>query len=99
MLHIGCHLSSAKGYLAMGKDAFNINADTFAFFTRNPRGGKAKNIDQEDVQSFLSYAAEHSFAKLVAHAPYTMNICAIKGNIRTFAQEIALLRKHSCVSN
>ena len=88
MLHIGCHLSSAKGYLAMGKDAVKINADTFAFFTRNPRGGKAKDIDHEDVQSFLTYAAEHHFTKLVAHAPYTMNICATKENIRTFAHEI-----------
>ena len=88
MLHIGCHLSSAKGYLAMGQDAVNINADTFAFFTRNPRGGKAKDIDHEDVLSFLTYAAEHHFTKLLAHAPYTMNICATKENIRAFAHEI-----------
>ena len=88
MLHIGCHLSSAKGYLAMGQDAVNINADTFAFFTRNPRSGKAKDIDHEDVLSFLTYAAEHHFTKLLAHAPYTMNICATKENIRAFAHEI-----------
>lgn len=88
MLHIGCHLSSAKGYLAMGKDAASIKADTFAFFTRNPRGGKAKEIDSADVQAFISFAAEHHFTKLVAHAPYTMNLCAAKDNIRAFAHEM-----------
>ncbi|BAL84979.1 putative endonuclease 4 (plasmid) [Selenomonas ruminantium subsp. lactilytica TAM6421] len=88
MLHIGCHLSSAKGYLAMGKDAVSIKADTFAFFTRNPRGGKAKNIDPADVQTFTDFAEEHHFTKLVAHAPYTMNLCAAKDNIRTFAHEM-----------
>lgn len=90
MLHIGCHLSSAKGYLAMGKDAVNIKADTFAFFTRNPRGGKAKDIDQNDVQAFLEFASKDKFAKLVAHAPYTMNICAAKENIRAFAHDILM---------
>ena len=90
MLHIGCHLSSAKGYLAMGKDAVNIKADTFAFFTRNPRGGKAKDIDPNDVQAFLEFASKHKFAKLVAHAPYTMNICAAKENIRAFAHDILM---------
>ncbi|SFW12820.1 deoxyribonuclease IV [Selenomonas ruminantium] len=88
MLHIGCHLSSAKGYLAMGKDAVSINADTFAFFTRNPRGGKAKDINHADVDAFISFAEEHHFTKLVAHAPYTMNLCAAKDNLRTFAHEM-----------
>lgn len=88
MLHIGCHLSSAKGYLAMGKEAALMQADTFAFFTRNPRGGKAKDIDPQDVQAFLNFAAEQKFTKLVAHAPYTMNLCTAKENIRTFAHEI-----------
>ncbi|SHK90099.1 Endonuclease IV [Selenomonas ruminantium] len=88
MLHIGCHLSSAKGYLAMGKDAVSIKADTFAFFTRNPRSGKAKDIDPADVQAFRTFAEEHHFTKLVAHAPYTMNLCAAKENIRTFAHEM-----------
>ncbi|WP_074672257.1 deoxyribonuclease IV [Selenomonas ruminantium] len=88
MLHIGCHLSSAKGYLAMGKDAVSINADTFAFFTRNPRGGKAKDINHADVDAFIAFAKEHHFTKLVAHAPYTMNLCAAKDNLRTFAHEI-----------
>ena len=64
MLHIGCHLSSAKGYLAMGRDAVSIKADTFAFFTRNPRGGKAKEIDPADVQAFANFAEEHHFTKL-----------------------------------
>ena len=90
MLHIGCHLSSAKGYLAMGRDAVSIKADTFAFFTRNPRGGKAKEIDSADVQSFTNFAKEHLFTKLVAHAPYTMNLCAVKDNIRTFAHEMLM---------
>lgn len=90
MLHIGCHLSSAKGFLAMGKEAALMQADTFAFFTRNPRGGKAKDIDPHDVQAFLAFAAEQNFAKLVAHAPYTMNLCAAKENIRAFAHEILI---------
>lgn len=88
MLHIGCHLSSAKGYLAMGKDAMSINADTFAFFTRNPRSGKAKDINHADVDAFIAFAKEHHFTKLVAHAPYTMNLCAAKDNLRTFAHEM-----------
>ncbi|WP_028130603.1 deoxyribonuclease IV [Selenomonas sp. AE3005] len=87
MIHIGCHLSSAKGYLAMGKDAVSINADTFAFFTRNPRGGKAKDINPADADAFIAFAEEHHFTKLVAHAPYTMNLCAAKDNLRTFAHE------------
>ncbi len=88
MLNIGCHLSSAKGYLAMGRDAVSIKADTFAFFTRNPRGGKAKEIDVADVQAFVSFAEEHHFTKLVAHATYTMNLCAAKDNLRAFAHEM-----------
>jgi deoxyribonuclease-4 len=88
MIHIGCHLSSAKGYLAMGKDAVSINADTFAFFTRNPRGGKAKDINHADIDAFIAFAKEHHFTKLVAHAPYTMNLCAAKDNLRTFAHEM-----------
>ena len=88
MLHIGCHLSAAKGYLAMGQEAIAMKADTFAFFTRNPRGGSAKDIDPGDVKAFLALAEEHHFAKLVAHAPYTMNLCAAKENVRTFANEM-----------
>ena len=88
MLHIGCHLSSAKGFLAMGKEAAAMKADTFAFFTRNPRGGKAKDIDPADVDAFLAFRREHNFVRLVAHAPYTMNLCAAKENIRIFALEM-----------
>ena len=71
----------------MGKQALKLGANTFAFFTRNPRGGKAKEISASDVQKFLALAKEHSFGKLVAHAPYTMNTCAAKDDIRTFARE------------
>ena len=73
MLYIGSHISASKGYEAMGKQALKLGANTFAFFTRNPRGGKAKAMDEEDVKRFLALAKEHSFGKLVAHAPYTMN--------------------------
>lgn len=88
MFYIGSHISSSKGYEAMGKQALKLGADTFAFFTRNPRGGKAKEIIKEDVDRFLQLAKEHSFGKLVAHAPYTMNICAAKEDIRKFAREM-----------
>ena len=88
MIHIGCHLSSTKGFLAMGKEAVAMKADTFAFFTRNPRGGKAKDINPADADAFLAFHREHNFVRLVAHAPYTMNLCAAKENIRTFALEI-----------
>lgn len=85
MLNIGCHLSASKGYLHMGKEASEIGANTFAFFTRNPRGGRAKDIDTEDVKAFLEYASEHNFATLVAHAPYTLNACSDKAETREFA--------------
>lgn len=84
-LHIGCHLSSAKGFLSMGKEAVKLDADVFAFFTRNPRGGRAKELDLEDIAKFLSYKKEHSLGTLVAHAPYTMNACAARENLRIFA--------------
>ena len=88
MLYIGSHISAAKGYAAMGKQALKVGANTFAFFTRNPRGGKAKEIDQTDVDKFLQIAEEHAFGRLVAHAPYTMNACAAKEEIRSFAKEM-----------
>lgn len=88
MLYIGSHISAAKGYEAMGKQALKLGANTFAFFTRNPRGGKAKEIDTADVERFLMLAEEHSFGKVVAHAPYTMNACAAKEDIRSFAKEM-----------
>jgi deoxyribonuclease-4 len=87
MLHIGCHLSSSKGYAAMGIQALEIGADTFAFFTRNPRGGAAKAIDPSDAKKLMELAEKHSFGKLVAHAPYTMNLCAASKDIRTFGRE------------
>ena len=88
MLYIGSHISAAKGYAAMGKQALKLGANTFAFFTRNPRGGKAKEIDQTDVDKFLQIAEKHAFGRLVAHAPYTMNACAAKEEIRSFAKEM-----------
>ncbi|MCM1007067.1 MAG: deoxyribonuclease IV [Ruminococcus flavefaciens] len=87
MLYIGCHLSSSKGYQAMGKQAVDIDANTFAFFTRNPRGGSAKAINMDDVKRFLELSDEKGFGNLVAHAPYTMNACAADENIRRFARE------------
>ena len=86
MLTIGCHLSAAKGYENMGKDALKIGANTFAFFTRNPRGGKAKAIDPADADKLLLIMKEHQFGKLVAHAPYTLNPCSEKyPKVRNFA--------------
>ena len=86
MLKIGCHLSSSSGYLAMGKDASKIDANTFAFFTRNPRGGSAKAINEADVARFLEYAGEKGIAPLVAHSPYTLNPCSAKPELRDFAK-------------
>ncbi len=86
-LHIGNHLSSSQGYLAMGQEALSLDADTFAFFTRNPRGGKAKDIDPEDVRRFLELKKKNRIVRLVAHAPYTLNPCAAKDNLRVFAYE------------
>lgn len=90
MLKIGCHLSSAKGFLAMGRDAVKIGANTFQFFTRNPRGGKAKALDLEDVAAFRTLAAEQGFFPILAHAPYTLNACAADEGLRTFAKETML---------
>lgn len=87
---IGNHLSASKGYAAMGKAALALDANTFAFFTRNPRGGKAKEIDEKDVEKFLNFAKEHEFSKIVAHAPYTMNLCAAKEDVRSFSKEMLL---------
>ena len=85
MLNIGNNVSSSKGYLAMGKEEVSLGGNVFAFFTRNPRGGKAKEIVPEDVAKFLAYQQEQGIGKLVAHAPYTMNPCAEKEYIREFA--------------
>ena len=86
MLTIGCHLSSSKGYLAMGKDAVKINANTFQFFTRNPRGGNAKAIVPSDVEAYLAFAKEHGISRILAHAPYTLNACSADEHLREFAR-------------
>ena len=85
MLNIGCHLSAAKGYMNMGKEAKSIDANTFQFFTRNPRGGKAKAIDEQDVKNFLEFMKENNFSQILAHAPYTLNACSNKEETREFA--------------
>lgn len=87
MLRIGCHLSSSKGYEAMGKTALDMKANTFQFFTRNPRGAKAKAIDKEDVKRFLKIQEEWDISPILAHAPYTLNACAADGHLREFARE------------
>ena len=87
MLYIGNHTSSSKGYAAMGRRIVKNGGNTFAFFTRNPRGGNAKAIDPADVAKFQEIAREHEFGKIVAHAPYTLNACAAKENLRDFARE------------
>ena len=88
MLHIGCHLSSAKGYLPMGKTALSIGADTFQFFTRNPRGGRAKKADPADAEALRLFLREHGFAAPVAHAPYTLNPCSTDARVAEFAQMV-----------
>lgn len=85
MLTIGAHLSSSKGYTHMLNEALSIGANTFQFFTRNPRGGKAKDIDEEDIKAFLSLFEEKSFGRILAHAPYTLNCCSAKEETRQFA--------------
>lgn len=86
MLTIGCHLSSSKGFEAMGKTACSIDANTFAYFTRNPHGGAAKAIDPADAAALCSMMDERGFGKLVAHAPYTVNACSAKESVREFAR-------------
>ena len=88
MLKIGCHLSAAKGYLHMGKEAVKIGADTFQFFTRNPRGGKAKELDLADMAKFAEFAAANGIEIILAHAPYTMNACSADEGLRNFAKEM-----------
>lgn len=87
-MYIGCHLSSSGGFEKMGKEALKLNADTFAFFTRNPRGGAAKEIVPEDAQKLMKLLVENKFGILVAHAPYTMNVCAEKENVREFSRNV-----------
>ena len=88
MLNIGCHLSASEGYVAMAKQAIEIGANTFQFFTRNPRGFKAKDIDEQDVKEFLEIIKENKFVKILAHAPYTLNPCSADKRVRDLAKEI-----------
>ena len=84
MLNIGCHLSASKGYAHMAKEAVSINANTFQFFTRNPRGGTAKDISEKDIEEFYKIANENNFVTILAHAPYTINICSANEDTRKF---------------
>ncbi|GAA0814920.1 deoxyribonuclease IV [Clostridium tertium] len=88
MLNIGCHLSTTKGFENMGKEALQIGANTFQFFTRNPRGGKAKEINMEDMEGLLKIAKENNFSTILAHAPYTLNACSADERTREFAREM-----------
>jgi deoxyribonuclease-4 len=87
-MHIGCHLSSSSGFLAMGETALSIGADTFQFFTRNPRGGAAKPFDKADAAALNALMAAHHFAPILAHAPYTLNACAADSSLRQYAQDV-----------
>ncbi|MGN0268344.1 MAG: deoxyribonuclease IV [Lachnospiraceae bacterium] len=87
-LEIGCHLSSSKGFLRMGKEAVELGANTFQFFTRNPRGSKAKDVDPDDVNTFLEYAENHGIDRILAHAPYTLNPASKDPHVREFALQI-----------
>ncbi len=88
MLNIGCHLSASDGYVTMAKQAIEIGANTFQFFTRNPRGFKAKDIDEQDIKEFLEIIKAHKFVKILAHAPYTLNPCSADKRVRELAKEI-----------
>lgn len=87
MLHIGCHLSVSQGFLHMGEEALSIGADTFQFFTRNPRGGSVRPLDTEDMAALNRLMEEHHFAPILAHAPYTLNGCSKTEKTRVFARE------------
>jgi len=88
MFRIGCHLSVAGGYAAMAHDALSVGANTFQFFTRNPRGGSAKAIDKADIQEFLQIAKDNDLSSFLAHAPYTMNVCSADSRLRRFARDM-----------
>jgi deoxyribonuclease-4 len=90
MLNIGCHLSSSKGYLHMGKEAVSLGGNTFQYFTRNPRGGQAKSLDVADAAAFLEFAKENAFAPILAHAPYTLNPASANPRVRDFARLVFL---------
>lgn len=88
MPFLGCHLSTSSGFLAMGETAVSIGADTFQFFSRNPRSGRAKALDSSDVAALRSFLEAHSFGKIIAHAPYTVNLCSASEVIREFSREM-----------
>jgi len=88
MLKIGCHLSASKGFENMGREILKLDGNTFQFFTRNPRGSKAKAIDQKDVENFLELAKENNLNTILAHAPYTLNPCSADENTRNFGMEV-----------
>ena len=88
MLNIGCHLSSAKGWLHMGQEIVSLGGNTFQFFTRNPRGGGAKAQDPADISAFLAFREAHGIGTLVAHAPYTLNLCSKDASTREFARRV-----------
>ena len=90
MLRIGCHLSVSKGFAAMGREALSIGANTFQYFSRNPRGGSAKALDQRDIEEFLELAAQNDIKNILAPAPYTLNACAADEGLRRFAKETML---------
>ena len=87
MLYIGCHLSSSKGFAAMGRQALELGANTFQFFTRNPRGSRAKDLDTADAAALTELMASHGFGPVIAHAPYTLNLCSGEEKNRAFARE------------
>ncbi len=88
MLQIGCHLSSSKGFLNMGKEIVKLGGNTFQFFTRNPRGGAAKPIDEKDIEAFKTFAKENNINIILAHAPYTLNACSADEDVRNFAKQV-----------
>lgn len=88
MLNIGCHLSASAGFLAMGRQITELGGNTFAFFTRNPRGGKARPVDEADIKAYTDFAQKHAFAKIVAHSPYTLNPCSPDKHTREFAHMV-----------
>lgn len=88
MFYLGCHLSASKGFLHMAKEASSIGANIFQFFTRNPRGFAAKDIDEKDIAEFLKYTSENGFGKILAHAPYTLNPSSADERVRDLALRI-----------
>ena len=87
MLHIGCHLSVSQGFLHMGDEALSIGADTFQFFSRNPRGSGVRKLDVDDIQALNQLMAAHHFAPILAHAPYTLNACSADEHLRELARD------------